>query len=60
MVRYKKGDLVYLNSEPEIILTVAEVFEDEQGVSLELIYYCKKDEVFKKLDVSQELVTLAK
>lgn len=55
-VKLKVGDVVFLNSEPNVYLTVEFVANDK----VELAYYDSTDRIFKHAKIAPEALTLVK
>lgn len=58
MADFKKGDVVYLNSDPNMKFTVHAVLNDYKGTRIEVVYFNEKNNRFEYPKFGPELLTL--
>ena len=57
MADFQKGDVVYLNSNPEKKFTVHNILSDYKGKRIEVVYFNEKNNQFEYPKFPPELLT---
>lgn len=60
MTEFKKGDVVYLNSEPNMKFTVHSIINLHGEKTIEVVYFNQQNQRFEYPKFAPELLTLVK
>lgn len=60
MTEFKKGDVVYLNSEPNMKFTVNSIINLRGEKTIEVVYFNQQNQRFEYPKFAPELLTLVK
>lgn len=58
MADFKKGDVVCLNSNPDMKFTVHAIISDYRGAQIQIVYFNEKNNRFEYQKFAPELLTL--